>query len=724
MIRSTFATTLALACGCAAHAAEPTSTPAGTNKEATVKKDIVKVEVIGKAADHDPRRDDTASKTVMTQEEILKYGDTNVFDVLKRAPGVTVVGGGIRMRGLGNGYTQILVNGERPPPGFSLDTVAPDQIERIEIIRAASAEFSTQAIAGTVNIVLKKVVAKPQRDGRLTLNRADEKQSQYLNVSVADKHGSLSWTMNANLQHNLRESTGTELDRFTAPDGTVTLLRDDVGSHRNTNKLATLNPRLNWKLPNDEQLNFSGFVVVQRAANEDRGQETNRIGGFPAPDYTRGRTRVDSSGHFGWLELNWAAKLWGGKLDAKVRASLGDFDVRTDRLVATIDDAQRFARLRDEHVHFPGVTTSGKYARSLFDGHALAAGWEVSREQLKTRAHRIEGPAGPAPLDFFEDYDPRVLRRAVFAQDEWNVTKQWSMYLGARWEGIRTDSSGTGLVDGRSNSNVLSPVMQTLYKFPDKSGRQLRLALTHTFKAPDTNQLNARRIDKETNTRFSADYSGNPALRPEQANGIDLTYEHFWAPGAVFSLGTSQRRIRDYIRTVLEQDAGGRWLVHPVNDGRALVRTLDVDLKFPLKTLMKDGAPPLDLRFNLNRNWSRVDTVPGPDNRLDQQIPLSAVFGFDYKKEPFGWGVNLAYRAGGPVRVSQEQFTRLQTRRDVDGYVQYSPRKDLDLRLAVGNALGVDDRGYSRYTDASGTSEMWTRGPQSMELRFNVGLKF
>jgi outer membrane receptor for ferrienterochelin and colicins len=705
-----------------------TAVPSLAAERAEAKKEdplpIAKVEVKAKTDDYDPRRDDTASKTVMTQAEILKYGDTNVFDVLKRAPGVTVVGNSIRMRGLGNGYTQVLVNGERPPPGFSLDSVPPDQIERIEIVRAASAEFSMQAIAGTVNIVLKRVVAKPQRDGRLSLNRADEKQSQYLNVTVADKRGSLSWYVNANFQHNLREATGTELDRFTAPDGTVTLLRDDVGTHRNTNKLAMLAPRLNWKLPGDDQLTLSGNVIVQRAGNDDRGRETNRIGGLPAPDYTRGRTRVDSHGHFGWLELNWVAKLWGGKLDAKARASLGDFEMRTDRLVATSDDAQRFARLRDEDVHIPGASTSGKYTKSLFDGHALAAGWEVGREELKTRAHRIEGPAGQAPLDFFEDYDPRVLRRAVFAQDEWNVTKQWSMYLGARWEGIRTDSSGTGLVDGRSNSNVLSPVMQTLYKFPDKSGRQLRLALTHTFKAPDTNQLNTRRIDKETNTRFSADYSGNPALRPEQANGIDLTYEHFWAPGAVFSAATSQRRIRDYIRTVLEQDANGRWLIHPVNDGRALVRTLDFDLKFPMKAVMKDGAPPFDLRFNLNRNWSRVDTVPGPDNRLDQQIPLSAVFGIDYKKEPFSWGVNLAYRAGGPVRVSQEQFTRLQTRRDVDGYVQYSPRKDLDLRLAVGNALGVDEQGYSRYTDASGTSEMWTRGPQSMELRFNVGLKF
>jgi outer membrane receptor for ferrienterochelin and colicins len=80
---------------------------------------VQKVEVKGAAADYDPRRDDTASKTVLNAEEIRKYGDDNIYDVLKRAPGVTVTGKTLRMRGLGAGYTQILVNGDRPPPGFN-----------------------------------------------------------------------------------------------------------------------------------------------------------------------------------------------------------------------------------------------------------------------------------------------------------------------------------------------------------------------------------------------------------------------------------------------------------------------------------------------------------------------------------------------------------------------------------------------------------------------------
>src|SRR5437763_3260096 len=121
---------------------EPAAKPTSKNDVDKTAPPIQKVEVKGAGADYDPRRDDTASKTILNAEEIRKYGDDNIYDVLKRAPGVTVTGKTIRMRGLGSGYTQILVNGDRPPPGFSFDALTPDQIDHIQIIRAATAELS------------------------------------------------------------------------------------------------------------------------------------------------------------------------------------------------------------------------------------------------------------------------------------------------------------------------------------------------------------------------------------------------------------------------------------------------------------------------------------------------------------------------------------------------------------------------------------------------------
>ncbi|CAN7437613.1 TonB-dependent receptor [Pseudoduganella sp. LjRoot289] len=684
---------------------------------------ITKVEVKGSAEEYDPRREDTASKTVLGHEEIIKYGDTNVFEVLKRAPGVTVIGNSIRMRGLGNGYTQILVNGERPPPGFSLDTLPPEQIEKIEVVRAATAEHSMQAIAGTINIILKKVVSKPQRDLRINTARSDQNKNLFVLGTLADRSGSLSYYLNGMLGRSLGRNANDSTEQFSAPSGQVMQLRDKHSLTQNDSTMLGLQPRLNWKLPNDDQLNLSGFVQAQRYDSASDTATDNRVGSFPRPDYVARHSDNDGKSHFAGADVNWVAKLAGGKLDAKVAASRGRSDNDSSSLSSTEGLAARLLRDTDSSSRYTNSSTTGKYTRTIFDDHALATGWEASRQESEDANLRTEGILGAQPARIAEAFHPIVTKTAFFAQDEWNVTKQWSIYQGVRWESIRTDSSGTGLQTTQSRNHVLSPVAQTLYKFPDKSGRQLRLALTRTFKAPATNQLSARRYEADLNTRFNPDYSGNPDLRPELANGIDLTYEHFFAPGAVFSVGTSQRKIKDYIRSKLTQDGRGYWLIQPLNDGNAQTRTLDVELKFPLKAIMKD-APGFDFRASVNRNWSKVDSVPGPDNRLDQQVPLSAVLGADYREDKYSAGASFSFRAGGPVRVSEQQSSRLQARRELEAYLLYKIRTGLQLRLAVNNALGQDNLSDSRYQDANGASQTWSRAPASARVQANLEMKF
>lgn len=95
------------------------------------------------------RRQSTAAKIVIGRAEIELYGDTTMGELLKRMPGITVQGrpgrgDAPRMRGLGNGYTQILIDGESVPRGFSLDDLSPEEIERIEILRAPTAEIGAR----------------------------------------------------------------------------------------------------------------------------------------------------------------------------------------------------------------------------------------------------------------------------------------------------------------------------------------------------------------------------------------------------------------------------------------------------------------------------------------------------------------------------------------------------------------------------------------------------
>ncbi|WP_028101525.1 TonB-dependent receptor plug domain-containing protein [Pseudoduganella violaceinigra] len=165
-----------------------------------------------KASANTVRRDETASRVVINREEILRHGNASALDVMKRLPGVTVAGNGPRLRGLGAGYTQLLINGERPAPGVSLDALSPDMIERIEIMRATTAEFSAQAVAGTINIVLRKAGGKPMREWKAALGVPSHFTSRNASLAMSDKNDAVAYTVNASLasivnQRAVRDST-------------------------------------------------------------------------------------------------------------------------------------------------------------------------------------------------------------------------------------------------------------------------------------------------------------------------------------------------------------------------------------------------------------------------------------------------------------------------------------------------------------------------------------
>ncbi len=107
------------------------------------------------------------SMIVVGQTEIERFNDRTAGDVLRRLPGVLFGGEpgeskDVRIRGLDKEYSQVLINGRRIPGGgekreFQLDQLPVDLIERIEVIRAPTADMDSQGIAGTINIILKKI---------------------------------------------------------------------------------------------------------------------------------------------------------------------------------------------------------------------------------------------------------------------------------------------------------------------------------------------------------------------------------------------------------------------------------------------------------------------------------------------------------------------------------------------------------------------------------------
>ena len=694
---------------------------------------IQKVEVKGSVDGYDARREDTASKIVLNHDEIIKYGDANVLDVLKRLPGVTVSGaagrgGEIRMRGLGSGYTQVLINGERAPAGFSMDSLAPDAIERIEVMRAATAEFSTQSIAGSINIILKKAIKKAQREMKAGIGMGEGLFSHNYNLQLSDRKDQLSYSLTVNGVHQGFKRNTPTLEDGAGPDGKP-LVRNNSFYEDGVFDSINIGPRLNWSFSNGDTLTSQTFINAGRFKRVSESVSVAAVGAPSQYPFIEWDTVFEN--RFFRTDLNWVKKLAGSaKLDLKIGAVIGG--LRNDSYrngYASPGGLQTLGNYVKARGTDSALTSTAKISTPIGDGHSLSMGWDAGysgRDDLRIQREWRLGGTEASPVrkraDSDEEYTADINRLAVYWQDEWNVTPRWSVYMGLRWEGIATTVSGMDLFDARTSTSVWSPLLQTLYKLPDTKGDQLRFALTRTYKAPNPQSLIPRRFTTANNNSTEPDFQGNPDLKPELALGLDAAYEHYWGQGAMVSLSASLRRIDGYTRNHTRPTALG-WITTPINDGVATTRGLEFEAKFPLKSVVA-SAPAIDVRANLARNWSSVEAVSGPNNRLDQQTPFSATLGLDYKSGRLTTGGSYSFRNGGMVRLSEEQSVYQSVRRDLELYGLWKFDSKAQLRVSLSNVLAQDYVSESTYLEPGGPIRRSTTSPGVALVRAAIETKF
>lgn len=116
----------------------------------------------------EPQAQATAASTVFERDDIERLQVSSVAELLQRVPGLSVVrsGGtgsqtGVFLRGTSTAQTLVLVDGQRIAAASSgtssLEFLAPEQIERIEVVRGArSALYGSDAIGGVIQIFTRK----------------------------------------------------------------------------------------------------------------------------------------------------------------------------------------------------------------------------------------------------------------------------------------------------------------------------------------------------------------------------------------------------------------------------------------------------------------------------------------------------------------------------------------------------------------------------------------
>jgi outer membrane receptor for ferrienterochelin and colicins len=707
----------------------PTSEPSPTTPNAsaetptppspTTPNRVERVDVTGRNTATDERRNASAAKIIITREELEQYGDTNLGEAMRRLPGVTTGGrpgrpGAPQMRGLGGGFTQILIDGQRIPPGFSVQDITPDQVERIEILRAPTAETGARAIAGTINIILREPLRKTDHD---------------IKLGVVGEHSrfspNASWSYNGLLSESGTYTlTGSvnRTDQITS-DSSITRYFDEATDQLLTEQLGTsetkglrhnyfFSPRAQWRLGQGEQFGLQMFTAHNTAKSESIATLEQPLGSIPPQPYA---TRLGNfDGRFDVARLNANLnKRFNDTVRYELRAGVGRFWSDNTTITRQFDTANRqtLEQLVRNDVRDISWSTSGKLIANLAArGHTITGGYEY-----ETTDRDLEGVTfvnGRLQLgDVGTDFDTQTKRLALYLQDDWDISPQFAANVGVRFEEIRTRAGdATGMIE--NVSRVTTPLAHVVWRFAAPSRDQVRLSLTQSYRPPNTGQLATR---PEINASYpapggniftSADFVGNPLLKPERANGIDLAFERYFKSGGVMSVNLFVRDIKDVIRNITSLETVSwanepRYVTRPQNIGKARATGIEFDTKFQLREILETTIP-LSLRFNANLYDSNVDSVPGPYNTLESQARATANLGFDYRvtNTPWTFGGNLAWTPSYTSQLDENRVNKISTKRVFDAYALYRIDSRTNVRFTLSNLAPIDS-----VTEATSFSE-------------------
>jgi outer membrane receptor for ferrienterochelin and colicins len=699
------------------------------------------IEVSGRRTATSERRDSSASKIIITREDIEQYGDSNLGDVMRRLPGVTVGGrpgrgGPPSMRGMGGGFTQILINGERISPGFSIEQITPEQVERIEILRAPTAETGTRAVAGTINIVLREPLRTRNNDLRAGFQDERGKFSPNLSWSRNDTFsptGTYNMTLSAG-QTNQLTDTATRTTYIDLPTNRLNLAQQTFSQAEEKRENVFLSTRFQWRLGPGEMFSVQPFFVHNKFNIQTNGNLTQTAGLLPAP-YATNTNNFD--GTFSVMRM---MTMLNKRLDPstrmELRASFGQFSSDNFQRVREFaaNSAPVLTQTTDSDSKDRSWNVVGKLLYNWGDGkHNLVGGWEFEDVKRTDNSTTLFNGV-PLLADFGAQINVETRRTALYVQDEWDPTPQFSTYFGLRWEEI--DTKSRNLANPVNNkSSVVTPLAHGVYRFASPSRDQIRVSLTQSYRAPSTQNLVARPSLNTlfpvpgANTSVSPDRAGNANLKPELANGVDIAYEDFLDGGGVISVNLFTRQIKDLIRNVTALETvswatSQRFVSRPQNLGRARTSGIEFDAKFRLPELIKD-APAINFRTNLSLFDSKVDSITGPNNRISEQPRATGNFGMDYRFRgtPFSVGSSVNWTPAYDLQVANNQLQKISTKRVIDSYVLWTVNSGTRVRLSFSNMTPHDAINTNVLTQGSELQTVVTNGKTSMTTALRVEIR-
>lgn len=651
-------------------------------------------------SDFADRQESIIGRLTVSREDLERYKDSRLIDVLRRVPTLSVTSNNeVRMRGLGAGYIQILIDGRPAGENFSLDAIAPNVIEKIEVLTTPSAEYGARAVAGTINIVLKKNARRVQPSYTAGVSSEAGHLSETLSFQIADKIDDFSYNINVSGENRKNQFDFKQSEQEASQVGS-TLAQQ--GTIRSLNKARPLNISLQGEWSVSEKTLLSAQLFGSTTRNRNHTWQQSEV-------YLDNALRYPDNEYVN----DGRAETFRGELKASHRFdSTNKLDIalsgtsnrkHSSGLFTGLNEYNKFTLERDltsklsEH----GTILSADYEHTVSATQIIKMGAAVDDgKRSESRTQRDQTFDGAEPINLDQAYTAQVRRFATYAQNESKLNKNLSAYVGVRWERIATRAGTDGGTDTASNtSSVVSPIVQFSWKQKEEGGDQARLGISRTYKSPTTESLIPRRYYSVNNSPLRADTQGNPELRPELSTNIDFSYERYFENSALLSASIYAKRIHDVILTDLSL-VDGSWIEVQRNQGKAVARGISADFSFPLKNFVPTSIP-ITFKGNFSRNWSHVDAVPGPNNYLNEQTPKTGSVSVDYgtDKDMFSAGTTLSAQAGTWARTSQNQINSQRASRRLDLYGALRLSRSAKLQLSIFNVLRHDVETEQIYFD-------------------------
>ncbi|MEW6020563.1 MAG: TonB-dependent receptor plug domain-containing protein [Pseudomonadota bacterium] len=684
----------------------------------------------------DAGRDVAAGKIIVGRQRIADSGVQNVGELLKREPAISIgKDGRLGMLGL-PGYTQVLVDGA-PYSGdpFALDLV---HIERIEILKTSTAATGPFGIAGTINILRKK--AEPRSFQNLRAGGS----------ALAGRLGAdLGWSSNAVAQDsplitNLSLSASrkpTRGDHVYAqtrqgPDGAAGPVFAGERATRGTLETLTAGSEFTWTLNADHKISLSpdgGRVIIASEGSE--GRRWSDAGWYAG----RSRNREAMTGYSLPLRWNWRIDD-ASSLALKLNRNSARFDIDA-RGADSWSDGRRFQRLDSQVRDTTDTFLHLDYYRESAGGHEITAGSKLFRNRQDAGyANTVNGQQDASLAALGLRSASRIDGAQVFVQDEWRIDRTLALNLGASVE-TRRYALDEGSAASRQRFTMWSPSAHLSKKIGGNRQRLVRFSVAQSFQPPGLLQMQLHPSTNEfapcapgalcgANGIDTADASGNPALQPERALGLNLSYTHGIGKGSELTLELYAREIHDKIGSEIGLFAvpwasAPRYLVRPANLGDAWVRGLNLEGRIAARDVWKT-APQAELHGSLGWSRSRVDALRGPDNRLEGQSPFRAKLGGSYvlQAAPVKIGVEGSYLPDDWVRSNLSERVYQSSKTGLGANASWTFPSKARLTLNLDDLLHRDSRSVRTYLGSPELLQLDTRSSNHarVTLRYETKL--